>query len=208
MTAWERFVETFFKPAMLAQYWPDILKGMLVTVGPALAELADRLGELPVDVIQTLFYSLDPWLVVNKFLRFAGMLISLRRRHPALRRRSFFRGAGPDRNLRPDIIWHGTEPFRPDFSPGSRTLAYCLDGTETEREPDRDFYVACNGWRETISFRIPPAPTGRRWRRAIDTSLLSPLDIIALDEGPVVASGTTYPVSAHSLIVLISESGA
>jgi hypothetical protein len=25
MTAWERFVETFFKPAMLAQYWPDIL---------------------------------------------------------------------------------------------------------------------------------------------------------------------------------------
>src|SRR5262245_42384466 len=32
MTAWERFVETFFKPAMIAQYWPDILKGVLVTV--------------------------------------------------------------------------------------------------------------------------------------------------------------------------------
>ena len=29
---WERFVETFFKPAMIAQYWPDILKGVLVTV--------------------------------------------------------------------------------------------------------------------------------------------------------------------------------
>ena len=37
MTAWERFVETFFKPAMLAQYWPDILKGMLVTVEIAAA---------------------------------------------------------------------------------------------------------------------------------------------------------------------------
>ncbi len=48
-------------------------QGMLVTVGPALAELARTAGELPVDIIQTLFYSLDPWLVVNKFLRFAAM---------------------------------------------------------------------------------------------------------------------------------------
>src|SRR5215510_3297846 len=37
MSAWERFVETFFKPAMLAQYWPDILKGVLVTVEIATA---------------------------------------------------------------------------------------------------------------------------------------------------------------------------
>jgi polyhydroxyalkanoate synthase len=48
-------------------------QGMLVTLGPALAELAQQAGELPVDVIQALFYSLDPWLVINKFLRFAGM---------------------------------------------------------------------------------------------------------------------------------------
>jgi len=37
MSAWERFVEAFFKPAMLAQYWPDILKGVLVTVEIAAA---------------------------------------------------------------------------------------------------------------------------------------------------------------------------
>ena len=37
MTGWERFVETFFKPAMIAQYWPDILKGVLVTVEIAAA---------------------------------------------------------------------------------------------------------------------------------------------------------------------------
>lgn len=37
MTAWERFLETFFKPALLAQYWPDILKGTLVTVQIAAA---------------------------------------------------------------------------------------------------------------------------------------------------------------------------
>ncbi len=148
------------------------------------------------------------WGLADKhkdFLRFTTMLIALRKRHTALRRRTFFRGTGPNNDLRPDIIWHGTAPFQPDFTAASLTLAYCLDGTQTDRELDRDFYIACNSWCEAINFRIPPSPTGRRWRRAIDTSLLSPLDILALDEGPLVAEDTTYPMMAHSLIVLISE---
>lgn len=45
----------------------------LLSMGPMLAEMADRLGELPVDVLQTLFWSLDPWLAVKKFGRFLGM---------------------------------------------------------------------------------------------------------------------------------------
>lgn len=45
----------------------------LLSAGPALAEFADKAGELPVDVLQTLFWSLDPWLAVKKFGRFLGM---------------------------------------------------------------------------------------------------------------------------------------
>src|SRR5262249_10772469 len=37
------------------------------------------------------------------FLRFVRMLIELRKRHPALRRRSFFRGAGPHGDMPRDI---------------------------------------------------------------------------------------------------------
>ena len=33
----------------------------------------DALGELPVDVVQALFYTLDPFLVIRKFLRFAEL---------------------------------------------------------------------------------------------------------------------------------------
>ena len=40
MSNWERFLETFFKPEMLAKYWPDILKGMVVTVELAMAVVA------------------------------------------------------------------------------------------------------------------------------------------------------------------------
>jgi len=40
---------------------------------PALEPMLRQLGELPVDVIQTLFAGLDPLLVVRKFVKFAGL---------------------------------------------------------------------------------------------------------------------------------------
>jgi glycogen operon protein len=141
----------------------------------------------------------------GEFLRFVRLVSALRQRHPALRRRTFFRGTGPSGGLRPDVIWHGVEPGQPDFSPGSRTLAFSLDGSLTGREPDRDFYIACNAWRDAIDFRIPPSPNGRPWRRAIDTALPSPLDVVGLDDGPRVPAHSVYPVAGHSLVVLIAE---
>ncbi len=48
-------------------------QAFLLSTGPLLAEVADRLGELPVDILQTLFWSLDPWLSVKKFGRFVGL---------------------------------------------------------------------------------------------------------------------------------------
>jgi glycogen operon protein len=131
------------------------------------------------------------------FWRFVKEMIALRRAHSALRRRTFPREG--------EVIWHGTEPYKPDFSPWSRTLALALDGSRTGREPDQDFYLAFNAWRESVSFRVPPPPQGRPWRRVIDTALSSPLDIVGADEGPHVAVGTPYAVAPHALVVLIGE---
>ncbi len=131
------------------------------------------------------------------FLRFVRELIALRKRHPILRRRAFFRTG--------DIIWHGVEPFKPDFSFNAKTVALALNGAQTGREVDRDFYMVFNAWRDVVKFVVPPAPNGKRWRRAIDTALASPLDIVGLDEGPVVAVRAEYAVAPFSLIVLIAE---
>jgi glycogen operon protein len=139
------------------------------------------------------------------FLRFTREMIALRQRHPALRRQHFFRGAGPRGNLEPDINWHGVEPGLPDFSGTSCSLAFLLDGSQTGREPDRDFYMACNAWIEPLAFRIPAAPSGRAWRRAVDTARGSPEDIVALDAGPIVTVNDYYRVAPHALILLISE---
>ncbi len=139
------------------------------------------------------------------FLRFVREMIALRKRHPALRRRTFFRGSGAWNHLEPDIVWHGVEPYCPDFSPGSRTLAYALNGRQTGREPDGDFYVACNSWREPLSFRLPRSPSGNPWLRVVDTALASPLDIVDGGDRPRMDAYSSYLVAPYSLIVLLTE---
>jgi glycogen operon protein len=147
------------------------------------------------------------WSLAEKnadFLHFTRALVALRKRHPALRRRSFFVGPDPVTGQR-DVTWHGLEPDEPDFSPGSRTLALCLDGRHTGREPDCDFYIACNAYRESFNFVVPVAPSGRPWRLVIDTMLAPPFDIVEEEAGPFVPALEAYTVGPFALVVLVSE---
>jgi len=45
----------------------------LLSSGPLLARLAEQAGELPIDILQSLFWSLDPWQAVQKFSRFLAL---------------------------------------------------------------------------------------------------------------------------------------
>jgi glycogen operon protein len=148
------------------------------------------------------------------FLRFTREMIWLRKRHAALRRRWFFRDdpvalakakEGYVGDFGPEIVWHGIEPFEPDFGPKSHSIAFALDGRQTLREPDCDFYVAIHAEMESQSFVVPPSPSGRPWRRVVDTALASPLDIVAEDTAPPVAFGAQYLVAPFALVVLISK---
>jgi len=86
------------------------------------------------------------WRVAEKnadLLRFFKKVIAFRHAHPALRRNRFFeyrdiRGTGVA-----DITFHGLQPFAPDYSAGSRCLAFMLGGPNAT-EPDDDIYVAMN----------------------------------------------------------------
>ncbi len=139
------------------------------------------------------------------FHRFVKELIALRRRHPVLRRRTFFHGGKP--GTPPDIAWHGVDPGQPDFDFNSHAIAFTLDGRGCDREGvvDRDFYVAMNAYWEPLTFRVPAAPTRRAWRRAVDTSRPSPDDALGLDEGPLVPVGASYELPARSMLIFVSE---
>jgi len=137
------------------------------------------------------------------FLRFTRQLIALRMRHHVLRRRTFLNSAV---GSTPEIVWHGLRPCQPDFGAASHALAFALDGRRGDRpEVDRDLYVAMNAFWEPLSFRIPAAPSGRAWRRTVDTARLSPDDAMGLDEGPVVPVSQEYRLEARSMIILVSE---
>jgi isoamylase len=143
------------------------------------------------------------------FLRFTRELIRLRREHPVFRRTEYFRGEVSAHAT--DIRWHGVKPNEPDFGPHSRFLAFGLDGRyhgrdeATARKPDTDFYVAMNGSPDLLTATVPLAPTGRRWRRLLDTSAASPADFHVDGTGPVVKPGTELAVPGFALVALITE---
>ena len=62
----------------------------------------------------------------------------------------------------PEIVWHGVEPAKPDFSYESHSLALALDGRRSDRPNlvDRDIYVAMNAWSEPLGFKIPAVALG------------------------------------------------
>jgi glycogen operon protein len=98
--------------------------------------------------------------------------------------------------------WHGVSLGKPDWGEDSHSLA--LTAWTLSRRVA--FHLMINAWREPLAFELPPAPDlpGGRWRRWLDTSLLSPADIVPLDEAPEVGNGT-YELPSHSVAVVFAR---
>lgn len=74
MTGLDRFLDTFFKPAIVAQYTPAILKGMLVTIEIAVLVVATGLA---LGLALATLRSLGTRLVVWPIVAFADILRAL-----------------------------------------------------------------------------------------------------------------------------------
>ena len=94
--------------------------------------------------------------------------------------------------------WYGVNGA-PDWSEGSRHLAYCLFGAS---QGDRDLYVMINGGTEARVFTMQEKSAGK-WLRIVDTALPSPEDIVEDAQAPVV-DAATYRVEPRSVVVLLS----
>src|SRR5579871_533922 len=103
---------------------------------------------------------------------------------------------------RANKAWHGVKLNQPDWGDGSHAIAF---SAELKGE-GLLFHLILNGYWEPLEFELPPAPDGRPWRRWINTSLLSPQDIVEWQTAPSVP-GPAYRVGPRSVVMLFAGAG-
>ena len=141
------------------------------------------------------------WTAVDtELLAFTRRLLSLRRAHPAFRRRRFVQGARPG-----EVDWFTPtgQPMTAERwqDPLARAVTVYIDGSrDPDRDPrsrpllDDDLLVLINGYWEPLDFTLPPIDAG--WRLVLDTA--HP----AAPEVPV-PPGTPVTLGARSLKLLV-----
>jgi isoamylase len=123
----------------------------------------------------------------SSFFRFYQMMIAFRRGHPVLTRSSFL---GPK-----DVIWHGKEPTKADWSAKNRFLACTLPDPLNHYS----LYIAFNAFFDPITVRLPQDPSP--WFRHVYTFLPSPEDIVPA-EGAVKIEGDSFTLDPYSALIL------
>jgi len=150
------------------------------------------------------------WSLVEKesaLLRFARRIIAFRTANPMLRRDEFLTGRDMVGSGYPDISWHGTLPWKPDWTVQSKTLAFMLCGRHGKQigGPPHFIYCAFNMYHKPLDFTLPVLPKGMRWFRVADTARPSPDDIA--DEGQEVPLGAARAVTLldRSTVILLGR---
>lgn len=127
--------------------------------------------------------------------RFVRGMISLRKRHPSLRRVVALGDRPFTEALTEGISFHGVALDNPDWSHFSHSLAAHFHAVEG----DVGFYLIANAYYEPLHFALP---AGVRWRRIVDTALPPPGDLMPEEEAPLVEGGT-YLAQPNSTVVLM-----
>lgn len=116
----------------------------------------------------------------RNLLNFTSKLIHLRQKHPAFRRRRWFRGHPVEGSGVEDIAWflpEGAQMSDENWDTGfARSLAVYLNGLalraigpKGEKILDDSFYILFNAHHEPLTFTLPPAEYGEEWQLALDT---------------------------------------
>jgi glycogen operon protein len=132
----------------------------------------------------------------NAMQRFTRALITLRRRHPSLRRRSFIASGHADSA---ELHWFAHTLDVPDWHDAdARVLCFRLTGCEPG-EPS--LCVLMN--MDAVPHELP-LPSGE-WRRIVDTAIEAPDDIVEPAAAPLVSE--RYAVDSHAVTVFESADG-
>lgn len=98
------------------------------------------------------------------------------------------------------MIWHGTEPYTPDWGDSSRSLGLTVYSAGLQA----DYYAFFNAYWEPLDITLPTPPHNPQgvWHRVVDTGLPAPYDINAYGQ-PLVPVDTQYQMAPRSIIILV-----
>ncbi|MEJ2747815.1 MAG: glycogen debranching protein GlgX [Anaerolineae bacterium] len=139
--------------------------------------------------------------------RFVQQCIAFRKAHPVLRSQTHLRHQDYMNSGYPDISWHGTAAWQPDWSEDSHTLAFMLCGQHAQGGvmPDDYIYVAMNMHWEDHVFELPSLPPPLHWHLFADTKRAAPQDICVPGEETVLRSQTQMLVGTRSIAILVGR---
>lgn len=144
------------------------------------------------------------------FVNFVRNLIKLRAGHAIFRQPQFFHGNHIDGDGVKDIAWltaDGNEVTEDEWRAGDKTslgVRYAVPRTGRlaayDGELDRcAFLLLMNAGGGEIAFRLPDARPSNRWIPMLDTASAT------LQPGSSFPQGLSFPVAAHSLVLLAGE---
>jgi glycogen operon protein len=140
-------------------------------------------------------------------LEFTRRVILFRKRHPVLRRRTFFQGRRIRGSGNKDIAWFsasGREMSDDEWASGHvRTMGMRLSGDAIEEKDalgrpivGDTLLILLSAHSETVPFVLPAHRAGTRWIVAFDTARDGGRRLTPLGRG-----GRTYALQAHSVVV-------
>lgn len=142
------------------------------------------------------------------FSEFVKYLVQLRKDHPVLQRRKFFKGTEINGSILKDILWikpDGNEMTEKDWHNGSsRCIGVKLNGSSIEELDEKgnsiiddQLLILFNSFHESIPFTLPSFGLDISWQLILDTHVKSGIrDINPVDGGSI------YQLEGRSLSLL------
>lgn len=115
------------------------------------------------------------------FLQFVKELILIRKEHPVFHNQNRLRGMDYHSFGCPDISFHGTKAWYPDFSNYNRTLGILLFGKYAQKEngdEDNSFYLIFNMHWEAHRFDLPSIGGNNEWKLLKSSDPIANQDMI------------------------------
>ena len=150
------------------------------------------------------------WDLLKKnpaLFRFFQDCIAFRKEHPVFHNRWHLRHQDYVGSGFPDISWHGSRAWHPDWSQDSRLLAFMLDGKHAKggESPDNSIYVVTNTHWDGLGVELPRSPEGCQWHVFANTGANTPEDVWESGSEPVLSDQTHLFVGPRSVIILLAK---